>query len=103
MHRRQNVETALAAWRDAERRLATASDGEVGSLRAEVAAHKGEFLRLSGDQMLDQIDRLRGAERRRVDTVPSTDAYHAAARDETSIAAEIWNDAQFNDEALPRA
>ena len=102
MSRRPAIEAALAAWRDAERRLATATDGNAEALKAAVARHREEFHRLSGDHMADQIDRLRAAEQRRMNAVPSSPPFHAAAQEEKALAAEIWEEARASDEETPQ-
>ena len=48
MERRHSVEAALAAWRDAERRLSRATDGDTEGLDREVKVHRDEYQRLCG-------------------------------------------------------
>jgi hypothetical protein len=101
MARRQAIEAALTAWRDAERRLATAVDGEADGLEAEVLVHRDEFQRLSADHMIEWIAKLHEAEGRRAHATPSTLPFHVAARDTQEIAAEIWEAARSSDEDTP--
>jgi hypothetical protein len=101
VNRRQAVEAALAAWRDAERRLAAGADGHTDAIKAEIERHKREFQRLSAEHMLERLDELSAAERRRAAAMPSTDPFHAAAKDEKRIAAEIWEHARASDEDIP--
>jgi hypothetical protein len=56
-NRRQAVEAALRAWRDAERKLAGAN-GDAKAIRAEIALHRDEFQRQSTDPMVDPRDAL---------------------------------------------
>ncbi len=90
MARRQAIEAAPDASRDAERRLVGAVDGEAEALAREVARHRDEFQRLSAEHMVEWMDELREAESRRSHATPSTLAFHEAARDTREIAAEIW-------------
>ena len=99
---RKRIEQALAAWRDADRRLQNAVDGESGALEAEVERHRNEFQQLSAEHMIDRIDALREAESRRSEATPSTPPFHVAAREEKAIAAEIWNSARQSDEDTPQ-
>ena len=98
---RTEIEDALAAWRDAARRLDNAVDGDREALSAEVERHRDHFHRLSARHMMDRIDALHDAEARRMAAVPSTDPFHEAARDEKAIAAEIWESARMSDEETP--
>jgi hypothetical protein len=100
-NRRKAVEAALAAWRDAERKLAAGADGHTDAIKAEIERHKAEFQRLSAEHMIDRLDALSKAERRRAGATPSTDPYHEAAKDEKRIAAEIWEHARASDEDIP--
>ncbi|MDQ6794313.1 MAG: hypothetical protein M3067_05775 [Chloroflexota bacterium] len=102
MARREAIEAALAAWRAAERRLAEAVDGEAERLASEVKIHRDQFQALSADHMIESIDRLREAERRRSFATPSTPRFHEAARDEQEIASEIWEAARKSDEDTPQ-
>src|SRR5690242_12897441 len=99
--RRQEIEAALAAWRDAERRF-VAADGDRDAIQAEVERHRARFQRLSGEHMADRMDALKEAEVRRSSATPSTAPYHRAARDEQSIADEIWENARQSDADTPR-
>jgi len=87
---RGQIEQALAAWRDAVRRLDAAQDGDREALVAEVDEHRRNFQQLSSEYMMERIDALKEAELRRKAETPSTPAFHQAADDEMEIAAEIW-------------
>ena len=76
MERRYSVEAALAAWRDAERRLARAVDGEADVLAGEVGRNRDEYQRLSAANMVEWIARLDEAEGRRANATPSTPPFH---------------------------
>jgi len=52
--------------------------------------------------MIKLIDGLHEAENRRKNAVPSTVPFHQAAKDEMTIASEIWDSARINDEDTPR-
>jgi hypothetical protein len=99
--RRQAIEAALHAWRDAERRLITTTDGERAAMQAEVDRHRNEFQLLSAEHMVEWIAKLREAEARRSLAVPSTLPFHIAARDTQEIASEIWEAARSSDEDTP--
>lgn len=101
MERRQRVEAALAAWRDAERRLSRAVDGDIEGLTREVAVLRDEYQRLSTTNMNEHMARLDDAEARRAHATPSTLPFHEAARDTQEIAAEIWEAARASDEDTP--
>lgn len=101
MDRRKSVETALAAWRHAERRLSRAIDGDVEGLTREVRVHRDEYQRLSAANMNEWIAKLDEAEARRANATPSTLPFHEAARDTQEIAAEIWEAARSSDEDTP--
>jgi hypothetical protein len=101
MARRQAIEAALDAWREADRRLARAVDGKADELTREVALHRDEFQRLSAEHMVQWMDKLREAEARRAHATPSTLPFHQAARDTQEIAAEIWEAARSSDEDTP--
>ena len=101
-NRRQAVEAAMSAWRDAERKL-PGVDGEASAIQAEIDTHRTEFQRLSTDHMIERLDALVDAEHRRASATPSTQPFHEAAKDEKSIAAEIWEHARASDEDTPRA
>jgi len=102
MARRDVIEIALASWRDAERRLAKAVDGEASALRREVAVHRDKFQQLSAEHMVEWIDKLKEAEDRRSHAKPSTVPFHQAARETQEIAAEIWEAARSSDEDTPQ-
>ena len=102
MTRRNAIETSLAAWRDAERRLTNAVDGDREAAAREVERHRAEFQQLSTDHMVDRIDRLKEAESRRSHATPSTVPFHEAARETQEIASEIWEAARESDEDTPQ-
>jgi hypothetical protein len=102
MSRREEIETALAAWRAADRRLAAATDGDRDAIQAEVERHRSEFQRLSADHMMERLDALKDAEDRRSHATPSTPPFHEAARDELEIAADIWEGARQSDQDTPQ-
>ena len=102
MARREAIEANLAAWRDAERRLDRAVDGEADELAKEVRAHRDEFQVLSAEHMVEWIDKLHEAEGRRSHATPSTPPFHEAARDTQEIASEIWEAARSSDEDTPQ-
>jgi alkanesulfonate monooxygenase SsuD/methylene tetrahydromethanopterin reductase-like flavin-dependent oxidoreductase (luciferase family) len=54
MTQRQGVEAALAAWRDAERRL-DAHIGDPEEVMAEIEADQAEFQRLCKQDVIDPI------------------------------------------------
>ena len=99
----REIEEALAAWRDAQRRLDNAMDGVREALKTEVDRQRGLFDRLSAEHMMERIDALHDAEARRKAAVPSSDSFHEAALDEMAIAAEIWDSARLSDEDTPAA
>ncbi len=101
MTQREAIEAALAAWRDAQRRLDRAVDGEADALAEAVKVHRDEFQRLSAEHMVEWMDKLYEAEGRRADATPSTVSFHKAARDTQEIAAEIWESARSSDEDTP--
>jgi hypothetical protein len=102
MTRREAIETSLASWRDAERRLTDAVDGDREATAREVERHRTEFQHLSADHMVDRIDKLKEAESRRSHATPSTVPFHEAARDTQEIASEIWEAARESDEDTPQ-
>jgi hypothetical protein len=99
----REIEDALAAWREAVRRLDDATDGDVEVLAAEVEEHRQRFQDRSARYMIERIDALKEAELRRKTETPSTDAFHAAARDEMKIAADIWDTARISDVEVPES
>ena len=102
MARREAIEAALAAWRDAERRLARAEEDEAEGLQVEVDLHRDEFQELSAEHMVEWMGKLREAEGRRANATPSTLPFHQAARDTQEIASEIWEAARSSDEDTPQ-
>ena len=102
MTRREEIEASLAAWREAERRLATAVDADREAIARDVERHRNEFHQLSADHMVDQIDKLKEAESRRTHATPSTVPFHEAARETQEIASEIWEAARESDEDTPQ-
>ncbi|HUP83297.1 MAG TPA: hypothetical protein VM284_03805 [Candidatus Limnocylindria bacterium] len=98
----KKIEEALAAWREAERRFQSATDGDREALQAAVVRHRDDFQRLSAAHMANRIDALHEAENRRRLATPSTPPFHAAAKDEKAIAAEIWDSARMSDEDTPK-
>lgn len=101
MSRREAIEAALAAWRDAERRLARAVDGDRAAIERQVDRHRSDFQQLSADHMVERIGSLREAENRRANATPSTLPFHEAARDTQAIASDIWEAARRSDEDTP--
>jgi hypothetical protein len=101
--RRQAVEAALAAWREADRKLAAGANGDTDRIKADIERHKREFQRLSTEHMIERLDALADAEQRRRSATPSTKPFHDAAQDEKRIAAEIWEHARASDEDVPGA
>jgi hypothetical protein len=55
MTRRQGIEAALAAWRDAERRL-TGHVGDPDAVRREIARHRDEFQRRCAQEVIVPMD-----------------------------------------------
>jgi hypothetical protein len=100
---RKEIEAALAKWRTAIRRRDAATDGDRERLDADADRAGAEFQELSAKHMMNQIDALQEAEKRRKLAVPSTDPFHQAARDEKRIASEIWDTARVSDEETPRS
>ena len=101
MSRREEIEAALAAWRDAERRLAQANDSQRAAIERQINRHRSDFQQLSADHMVERIGRLREAEGRRANATPSTLPFHEAARDTQEIASDIWEAARSSDEDTP--
>lgn len=98
----REIEETLAAWRDAQRRLDNATDGDREALTAELERHRKAFQQLSADYMMERMDALKKAEARRKSEIPSSDAYHEAARQEQKIAADIWQAALKADRDTPK-
>ncbi|HUP55791.1 MAG TPA: hypothetical protein VM408_09815 [Methylomirabilota bacterium] len=101
MERRQTVEAALRAWRDAERRLESAVDGDTEALTREVAQLRDAYQQLSAESMNEWMAKLDEAEGRRANATPSTLPFHEAARDTQEIASQIWEAARSSDEDTP--
>lgn len=59
MTRRETIEAALAAGRDAERRLEGAVDGQREGIAREVEHHRTEFQPLSAEQLSARIGTIR--------------------------------------------
>ena len=102
MTRRREIETSLASWRDADRRLASAVDGDREATAREVEHHRTEYQQLSTDHMVDQLGKLKEAESRRSHATPSTVPFHEAARETQEIASEIWEAARESDQDTPQ-
>ena len=100
---RHEIEDALQAWRDAERRRAEADGHHTPEMDHELEETRATYQKVAADHMAERLDSLRSAEARRAAATPSTDPYHDAAREEREIAAEIWDDASHLDEETPRA
>lgn len=96
------IEATLAAWRDAERRLARAVDGEAETIRLEIGAHRDTYRRLSAEGMAGWLGKLKEAEMRRSQATPSTPPFHEAARDTQDIAVAIWEAARSSDQDTPQ-
>ena len=102
MANRAAIESALEAWRDAERRQLVAGDDEREALDREVERYRAAFQQISSDHMVEQISMLQEAEGRRRNATPSTPPFHQAARDTEDIASEIWKSAHSNDVDTPQ-
>ena len=102
MSRREDIEAALAAWREAERRLTYATDDEAAAVRQEIKLHRDEFQELSAANMVEWMHKLAAAENRRSHATPSTLPFHRAARETQEIASEIWEAARSSDEDTPQ-
>jgi hypothetical protein len=101
LSRREAIEAALSAWRDAERRLAIAVDGDRAAIERQVDRYRSDFQQLSADHIVERISSLREAENRRANATPSTLRFHEAARDTQEIASHIWEAARSSDEDTP--
>ncbi len=55
MSKMHTIEAALAAWRDAERRLSEAGNGETQILTREVQHRRAEYQRLTAEQADDRL------------------------------------------------
>jgi hypothetical protein len=102
MTRRQAIEVALGAWRDAERRLSRAVDTEREAPARDVEHHRAEYQEHATGHMAERIDSLQEAESRRSHATPSTPPFHEAARDTQDIASDIWEAARQSDEDTPQ-
>ena len=99
----KEIEVALAAWREAERKLGEDDGQTLDELVAAVHKARAEYQQLAGDHMAERIGALKEAEGRRHAATPSTADYHKAAGEETDIAEQIWGDARSLDEDTPRS
>ena len=100
--RREAIQDALYAWRQAERELATETDGRRPALEAEIVKYRTEYQRLYSEQMMENLGRLHEAEDRRARATPSTQAFHEATRDTQEVAADIWHEARRGDLDTPQ-
>ncbi len=91
----------MAAWRDAERRLARAVGGERETIMRQVERHRTDFQMLSVDHMVARIGTQQGAESRRARATPSTLPFHEAAGDAHEMASDIGETARRSDEVSP--
>jgi hypothetical protein len=78
MARRHLIQSALAAWRDAEQRLELEAGVEADALRREVDRHRAEFQRLSAQQVPERMDELKEADYRRATLAATRLVYKAA-------------------------
>lgn len=101
MSKRQAIEAAIAAWRDVDRRLNDATDGNRAVLEQELHLRRSEFHRLSSEHVMERMAALHEAEQRRQSSTPSTRDFHQAAQDEALIAADIWDEARRSDRDIP--
>ena len=102
MTHREAIQTALAAWRAADRALADAIDGEAADLEREAEKQRDAYHRLSSDFMSERLDSLKDAEHRRSSATPSTPPFHQAARETQEIAADIWESGRQSDRDTPQ-
>ena len=100
--RREAIQDALFAWRQAERELALSTDGRRVALEADIVLFRDEYQRLSTEHMLESLHLLHDAEDRRARSTPSTPEFHQATRDTQDIAAEIWHEARRGDLDTPQ-
>ena len=98
---RQEIEAALSAWREAQRRLDEADGHHTEDMEREVEATRGAYQQIAADHMADRLDDLKEAESRRATSTPSSEPYHEAVREEQSIAADIWREAREMDTSSP--
>ena len=102
LSRREAIQDALYLWRKAERALAGETDGRKTQFEADVVRHRDEYQRLYTANMLENLDRLHDAEKRRSHATPSTPAFHEATRDTQDAAADIWHEARGGDLDTPQ-
>ena len=100
--RREAIQDALHAWRQAERELAVETDGRRKELEAAVVRHRTEYHDLYTQHMMENLHRLHEAEGRRAKSIPSTPDFHDATRDTQEIAADIWHEARRGDLDTPQ-
>jgi len=102
MSRQEAIEAALAAWREAERRLAHTVGAERETAARDVERHRAEYQLHATGHMAERIGMLHEAESRRSHATPSTPPFHEAARDTKEIASDIWEAARRSDEDTPQ-
>ena len=102
LSRREAIQDALYAWRQAERGLAESTDGRREELEAAIVRHRTHYHHLYTAHMIDSLDRLHEAEGRRARSTPSTPDFHQATRDTQEIAADIWHEARRGDLDTPQ-
>ena len=102
MYGREAISETLRHWRAAERDLAEATDGTADKLRADIDHYRSEYQWLSSASMVEKINLLKGAEKRRSSATPSTPRFHQAAKDAQEIAADIWEIARQSDRDTPQ-
>ena len=96
MSRTQAIEAVLADWRDADRRLTGAVDGEADGLMGDVVRHRGDYQRLAAESMDDWVRSRDEAERRNSHLLPSTGPFED--RDlEGDLGPGVKDDAGSND------
>ena len=100
--RREAIQDALYAWRQAERELDASTDGRRKELAAAVVRHRTQYQHLYTQHMTDNLSRLQEADRRRAKAIPSTEDFHEATRDTQDIAADIWDEARRGDLDTPQ-
>ena len=98
---RQEIEAALSAWREAQRRVDEADGHHTDEMEREVEATRTAYQQVAADQMAERLDDLKEVESRRAAATPSSEPYHGAAREEQSIATEIWREAREMDTSSP--
>jgi hypothetical protein len=72
------IEAALAAWREADRRLAGAVGAEAERPRADVIRHRDVYQRLAAESMADWLQRRVETEQR-LSLLPSSMRYGGGA------------------------